>query len=988
MSVQPESAVGERLRFGEFELAPVARALWRCGKEIKLGSRALDILIALASRPGQIVSKDDLTKLVWRGVPVDETALRVGISTARKALGNGGERYITTVPGRGYCFVLDVAAISARLPPQATDRRPLKPQRLPPQVARVVGRQAVIDALVQQVAQRRLLSLVGPGGIGKTTVALAVAARLRGAFDAVAFVDLAPTEDSSQMSAGVATALGLNLRPQQDPIEEIAAGVEGRQVLLLFDNCEHLVDLAAAFVEDLLGCAPGVTILATTRELLRASGEWVHQLSPLEAPPNSATLSAQDARGYSAVEMFEDRAAFAMGGYQLDDADAPYVADLCRRLDGIALAIELAAGRLAGLGVQGLACSLEDRFLVLTHGRRTALPRHQTLRATFDWSYQLLSPEEQAALRRLSVFSGEFTLDDAGPVIAGPVTGRDQRLMDVGDWLASLLDKSLIVANPAGRTLRYSLLETTRAYGQAKLTEAGEANLYRQRHAEHIRATFDKAQAEWDRRPAADWLQAHLGQLGNLRAALDWAFSPYGDAAIGVVLTIASEPLWLGLSLMTEWRRRVERALSCVQGGVRRDTRREMQLRAALAAALYHTNGPCPAVCAAWTDVLAIAERLDDAEYRLRALYGLWLYRIRNSECLAAVALAHRIANLPSNQSDPTDRLVGERMLGSSLHFLGDLVNSRRHLEHVLSRYATPPSQPHINIIRFHYDQTVAARGTLARVLWLQGFPDQAICMVQDNVEYARALDHLGSLCIALDNGWMVLLEVGDLATTERYVAMLLERSAKHTADFWHGWGDSLDAQLLIKRGDVVAGIRGLRSALETLPETGSVWKRPSLLSVLAESLAGIGQVAEGLLAIDEALTQCERTGERWNIAELLRIKGELLLREGTPETAAAAEDHYLQALDWARRQGALSWELRCATSLARLWRRWARGDEAREFLAQVYDRFTEGFATADLKAAEALLDGLSQLAKPSSKMAPVVMDRVACESGGSTNCR
>jgi predicted ATPase len=393
---------------------------------------------------------------------------------------------------------------------------------------------------------------------------------------------------------------------------------------------------------------------------------------------------------------------------------------------------------------------------------------------------------------------------------------------------------------------------------------------------------------------------------------------------------------------------------------VRRDTRREMQLHATLAAALYHTNGPCPAVCAAWTDVLALAERLDDTEYRLRALYGLWLYRIRNSECLVAVALAQRIATLPSNQSDPTDRLVGERMLGSSLHFLGDLANSRRHLEHVLSRYATPASQPHVNLIRFHYDQTVAARGSLARVLWLQGFPDQAMCMVRDNVEYARALDHLASLCIALDNGWMVLLEVGDLATTERYVAMLLERSAKHTADFWHGWGDSLDAQLLIKRGDVVGGIRGLRSALDTLPETGSVWKRPSLLSVLAESLAGIGQVAAGLVAIDEALSQCERTGERWNIAELLRIKGELLLREGAPETAAAAEDHYLQALDWARRQGALSWELRCASSLARLWRGRARGDEARELLAQVYDRFTEGFATADLKAAKALLGDLS----------------------------
>ena len=692
MSLQLDCAVGARFRFGEFELAPVARALWRRGEQIRLGSRALDILIALASRPGQILSKDDLTKLVWRGAVVDETALRVGISAVRKALGTDGDRAIATIPGRGYCFVLNVETSSAK--PEPVDVERLKPRRLPIQIARVVGRDEVIDALAAAAGWRRLLSLVGPGGIGKTTVAIAVADRLRAGFDAVAFVDLAPIENGAQMPAAAAAALGLNLRPRGDPVDEIAVAIGDRRVLIVIDNCEHLVDFAAAFVEALLSSAPGVTILATSRERLRAAGEWVHQLSPLNAPPESCALSAEDVRAYPAAEIFEERAASILGGYQISDADAPFVAQICRRLDGIALAIELAAGRLLGFGVKGLANALEDCFSVLTHGRRTALPRHQTLRATLDWSYRLLSPEDQAALRRLSVFRGKFTLDDAGAVI-----GRDQRLTTVGDWLASLIDKSLVVTHPAGRTLRYSLLETTRAYAQEKLTETGEADLYRQRHAERIKVAFDNAQAEWDRRPAADWLQGCSDQLGDLRAALDWAFSPGGDAAIGTVLTIASEPMWFGLSLMDEWGRRVERALSSVQGGVRRDTRREMQLHATLAAALYHTNGPCPAVCAAWTDVLAIAERLDNTEYRLRALYGLWLYRIRNSECLVAVALAQRIANLPPNQSDPADRLVGQRMLGSSLHFVGDLANARRHLESVLSRYATPTSQPHINII-------------------------------------------------------------------------------------------------------------------------------------------------------------------------------------------------------------------------------------------------------------------------------------------------
>jgi DNA-binding winged helix-turn-helix (wHTH) protein len=351
MPLKLDRAVGERLKFGEFELAPVARSLWRRGEEVRLGSRALDILIALASKPGQILSKDDLTKSVWRGAFVDDTALRVGISALRKALGPGGDRYITTVPGRGYCFVHNVETTTAKPAPDPSHVKRLNPQRLPAQIARVVGRDDVIVALAAEATRRRLLSMVGPGGIGKTTVAVAVADRLGASFDAVAFVDLAPIENGTQMAAAAAAALGLNLRLRDNPVDEIAAAVDHHRVLLVLDNCEHLVDAAAAFVEALLSRAPAVTILATSRERLRAAGEWVHQLSPLDTPPESSTLSAEEVRGYPAVEMFEERAAFALGGYQISETDAPYVAEICRRLDGIALAIELAAGRLAGLGV-------------------------------------------------------------------------------------------------------------------------------------------------------------------------------------------------------------------------------------------------------------------------------------------------------------------------------------------------------------------------------------------------------------------------------------------------------------------------------------------------------------------------------------------------------------------------------------------------------------------------------------------------------------
>ena len=333
------------------------------------------------------------------------------------------------------------------------------------------------------------------------------------------------------------------------------------------------MDLAAAFVEGLLSTAPSVTILATTRERLRAAGEWVHQLSPLAAPPDCSILSADEVWGYPAVEMFEERAAFVLGGYQISDTDAPCVAEICRRLDGIALAIELAAGRLPGLGVRGLANSLDDCFSILTHGRRTALPRHQTLRATLDWSYRLLSPEDQAALSYLSVFSGSFTMEDAAFVMGVPFG-------EANDRLTSLLDKSLVVARPEERTFRYRLLDTTRAYGQDKLRESGEANPRRRRHAEHVRAIFDRATAEWDQRPTADWLQTYGRELGDLRAALDWAFSKEGDGALGAALTAAAAPIWFHLSLLDEGLSRVEHAITWLKGHPAPDRRLMMQLYA------------------------------------------------------------------------------------------------------------------------------------------------------------------------------------------------------------------------------------------------------------------------------------------------------------------------------------------------------------------------------------------------------------------------
>jgi predicted ATPase len=455
----------------------------------------------------------------------------------------------------------------------------------------------------------------------------------------------------------------------------------------------------------------------------------------------------------------------------------------------------------------------------------------------------------------------------------------------------------------------------------------------------------------------AGWL-AHYGrQIDNLRAALDWAFSPGGDASIGVALTAAAVPLWMHLSLMEECRGRVEWAMTAVGTGAGRDARREMQLHAALAQSLILTRGSAgPKIDAAWTKAFGIATSLDDAEYQLRSLWGLWFHHTNSGRHHVALTLAQRFRSLAATESDPSDRLIGERLIGTSQYYLGDLLSARHHLEGVLADYVAADDRSHI--IRFQVDLGVTARVFLARILWLQGVSDQAMLTAENSIADARAANHANSLCSALAlAACPIALWVGDWVAAEHYVGMLLEDSRNYALSRWCAYGRCHQGALAIQRGDLSTGLRLLRAGLEELGDPRSA---PLLFRfVMAEVLGRAGQIADGLAAIEEAIVHSERGEERWATAELLRIKAELLLLQCAPGAAAAAEDLFRQALDWARRQGALSWELRAATSLARLWRDQGHPAEAMALLQPVYDRFTEGFDTTDLNAARAVLDPL-----------------------------
>jgi predicted ATPase len=429
---------------------------------------------------------------------------------------------------------------------------------------------------------------------------------------------------------------------------------------------------------------------------------------------------------------------------------------------------------------------------------------------------------------------------------------------------------------------------------------------------------------------------------------------------VGVALTIAAVPLWEQLSLVQECRARVERALASFVPEAGRSTCQEMKLYAALGASLLFSKGPTPETDAVLAKALDIAESRCDTEYQIRALLGLWGCRMARGEFRVALTLTQRFYSLAQDRGDPAYLLIGDRIIGVSLHYCGDQTNARHHIERMLSGDVAQVQRSPLSWC-FQLDERVAARVALARVLWLQGFPEQARRTALSTVDDARAHNHMVDLCLALGGAACpVALFTGDLAAAEGYAAMLLDSSAAHALPIWRGGGHSFHATLLMRNGDFDTGLRLLRTSLEQSPEASFQPYFTWFLGELAQGLGRAGQIAEGLEAIEEALARSERNEDRWCVAELLRIKGELLLLQGGSGAAAAAEDHYRQALDWARRQGALSWELRAATSLAQLWRDQGCSAQARALLQPVYDRFTEGFDTADLQAAKVLLDALA----------------------------
>lgn len=918
----------ESLAFGKFRVLRTSRRVLEAGEPVRLGSRAFDILVALMDRAGQTVSNEELLAQIWPDLVVDEANLRVQVRALRRALADGhsGARYIVNVPMRGYCFVAPVErATDWESGGDGAGEKEDPANDLPLLVPRLVGRAETVAGLVRQVRRRRrLLTVVGPGGTGKSVVALAAAEQLRPTFkDGARFVDLAPISDPSHVPAAVASTLGISLA-EPDQVAAFARALARRDLLVVIDNCEHVVGAVAELAEQLLRGTERVVLLVTSREPLRAPGEWVSRLQGLQVPPADVVIkSASEALTYSAIELFVERAAACAESFSLTDADAPLVSELCRRLDGIPLAIELAAAHVESLTLGELAARLDDRFRLLTKGKRTAPPRQQTLRGAMDWSYGTLSSAEQRVLRLLSVFPGHFDADGASYVAAAE-RGSAEGLSRVAD----LVEKSLVSAHFRGEQLSYQLLATTRAYAFEKLTESGEEEEARRRHAEYTRQVLNGVQSSSPNFDAVRWCAENGHIIDDVRAVVGWAFSKGGDASLGVSVATASVRGASLLSAHAEFRGYFEKALQ-VPGLIENDPVSAVKLTLALGSFTFYTRGTSGS---AMETVRTLAEThgsRDDQEFILE---GHWAHTVFDScRYPEGLDLARQHIEHTSALADASRRFNSERVVGATLHFLGDQVGATSLLERVVT-YAPPLTRRPVPVT---IDTRISAGIALARALWLQGQVSRALRVGGEALARAKAQQQPIPICYVLAFALCpIAVWNRNRADARRLTQLLSDEATAAALGYWAQWGRFFT---------FATSNDGLEAAGELNP------MQREMLGTLRSDLVDA-----------ELVAQCLADDRRWCAPELLRAAAQKEMSEG--RDAPRVELLLLRALEGASRQNALTWELRTAMTLGRFWQTTAQRRRAVEILASVLARLPE--TTPDADAARGLLSELKGAAR------------------------
>ena len=954
LSTMSSDSVPTTLKFGPFELSIRQRVLRRDGVVLPLGSRAIDILTYLAERPGEVVGKKQLIDRVWSDVSVEEGSLRVHVAAIRKALADGqfGNRYVANVQGRGYSFVGQVT----RVEDGAIDRRDRAQDEvgLPAQLLRMIGREAVLDDVKNRIQKDRFVTLLGPGGIGKTTVAAAAGRAMAEAFNGgVHFVDLGSLTDPHHVPVAVGTSLGLALKAK-DAAAELLDAVRSKKLLIILDSCEHLIDAVASLAERLFQEAAQVHVLATSREPLRVEGEYCYRVLPLDFPPDSLKTTNAMLR-YPAIQLFVERVTAKGGDFVLTDAEAPYVAEICRKLDGVPLAIELAAGRVAALGIKNTITSLVSRLELLKLGRRTSVPRHRTLRATLDWSYDLLSDIEKIVFRRIAPFVGHFTLEGARQV-AGELGSSDGGIFDA---IAGLVEKSLLTTGIDETQVLYRLLDTTRAYALEKLELHTEKDTVLLRHAQCVTEHLESRREVLATQARAERVAFYSSQLGNVRAALEWSFGPHGDEEIATRLVAACMQLFLELSLMIECQVWAERAIARL-GDQHRKSRREMEICGSLPLALMHVEGSNERVREGFCRALDIAVERHDLAYQLRLLSGLFMYSRWTTDINGALEIAARSKKVALQTLDPDDMALAESMLGAAHHLAGNHPVAQQHFESGLG-YSASGSRFRAGQHLFHHTSLLLvgmARSSLYRALF-----DQARAYAKLALEEGEKSDHPATLCRTLSLILPVYLALADFQLAEQYIDQLTELSASSSLRPYRAVAAGLRGQWLLLQNDRSGGILLLKRALQELEDQRHEMLNMDFVCDLSAGLVATGRHEEALTLIVNALEVQQRGGKYLYLPALLRMKG-LVLASRSTEDHAEAETSLLSSIDWARRQSAPLYELKSASDLAELLLLQGRVAEAYRHISAALNSTPDGAVSPVHERARQILARLQSGAK------------------------
>jgi len=935
---------------GDWEIDCARRELRAYGAAVPIGSRAFEIIEALVQSPGELVTKDDLMARVWSNAIVEENTLQVHISAIRKAFGTHRDM-LKTVSGRGYRLLgkWSIREEHSRADPEAFARpwvvaRPFQ-TNIPVAASALIGREAAVQQVRDLLSAYRVVTLTGPGGIGKTVLAAEIARSLFPTLASdVLLVELVSLRDPKLVPSAVASLLSLQLGGDVISAETVARAIGGKRFLLVLDNCEHVIDEAAKLAESVVRICPHASILATSREVLRIEGEFVYPVPPLNVPPHEQYKST-DVLQHSAVQLFIARTEAVGSDFPAREDNLAAIAEICRRLDGIPLAIEFAAARAATLGVREVAAHLNDRFALFTSGHRTALPRHQTLRSTLDWSHDLLPEWERRLLRRLAIFPAGFILEAAAAVMSEPVSG-------VAVGISNLVSKSLVALDGSVASGRWRLLETTRAYALEKLAESGEGEQAARRHAEFFGNVFAPAEAGSQPRLA---VASIAREIDSVRAALDWSFSPVGDSAIGVALASATAPALFAMSLLAECHRWSDRAILALDDAARGGPL-EMRLQGALGMSIIFTRGSSEPARAALTRGLAVAEERGDAENQLRLLSQLHMFYTRIGDFNTALQYARRAAEVVGAIDDPAAAALGHTVLGMALRHAGDLNGTRTELEAALQHR---PISQWVNTFYVGYDPHNLASITLAICLLYQGYPVQAERRVYQTVQDAISLDHPVTLAIVLSWAIRVLLWIGNFSSAEEHIDWLLSHATSFSLRPYLVVAGGLKGELAIRRGDPTAGISRVQDCLAELHATRYGMLTTEFNIALVEGFRAIGLNAEAGRLIDDAIGLANANGAFSLMPELLRVKGRILVSMDPP-MLNEAELCFTRSIELSQRQAARTWELRATIDLATLWVRRRGPDAARALLEPVFEQFDEGLDVADLRGAKQLLSNLS----------------------------